>query len=249
MKRSVDIAFSLIGLTLLSPLLVLTALAIFFEDFANPFYVSKRVGKNGSTFPLFKFRSMIPNADRSKVDSTAIDDPRITATGRIIRACKLDELPQLWNVLLGHMSIVGPRPNVQREVDLYSEPELELLTVKPGVSDFSSIVFADLAEILSGSNDPDIDYNQLVRPWKSRLGVFYIRNHSLKLDLKIISLTALALISRKAALRKVSDLLKDLQADQKLCDIALRDQPLEPHPPLGHEQIVTSRRLRVGESA
>ena len=120
---------------------------------------------------MVKLRSMIINADKNKVDSTASDDMRITRVGMMIRAYKLDELTQLINVLKGDMSLVGPRPNVQRDVDLYSETEKRLLSVKPGITDFSSIIFSDEGDILSGLDDPDIAYNQLIRPWKSRLGI------------------------------------------------------------------------------
>ena len=123
---------------------------------------------------MVKIRSMIINADKTGVDSTSSDDMRITSVGKVIRKLKLDELSQLWNVLIGDMSLVGPRPNVKSETDLYTKIEKNLLNVKPGITDFSSIVFSDEGDILSGSDDPDLLYNQLIRPWKSRLSLFYI---------------------------------------------------------------------------
>jgi lipopolysaccharide/colanic/teichoic acid biosynthesis glycosyltransferase len=108
---------------------------------------------------------------------------RITPVGQFIRGYKLDELTQLWNVLKGEMSLVGPRPNVKRETDLYTKVEKDLLTVKPGITDFASIVFSDEGEILSGQSDPDVSYNQLIRPGKSRLGLFYIKVRSIKTDI------------------------------------------------------------------
>ena len=123
LKRTFDIFFSSIGLIFLSPIFLIFILMIFLQDFSNPFYRAPRVGKNGKIFTMVKLRSMIINADKNKVDSTASDDMRITRVGMMIRAYKLDELTQLINVLKGDMSLVGPRPNVQRDVDLYSETE------------------------------------------------------------------------------------------------------------------------------
>ena len=131
---------------------------------------------------------MIVNADSSGVDSTSTDDNRITKVGSLIRQFKIDEIPQLINVLLGQMSFVGPRPNVRSDVDLYTKKEELLLTIKPGITDFSSIIFSDEGEILSGSKDPDLKYNQIIRPWKSRLGILYIQNASFLLDFKLLKL-------------------------------------------------------------
>ena len=121
---------------------------------------------------MYKLRTMIINADSTGVDSTSSNDNRITSVGKFIRKFKIDEISQLINVLLGDMSLVGPRPNVLREILMYTDLEKELLTVKPGITDFASIVFSDEGEILSDSDDPDIDYNQLIRPGKGYLGNF-----------------------------------------------------------------------------
>jgi lipopolysaccharide/colanic/teichoic acid biosynthesis glycosyltransferase len=181
------------------------------------------------------------NADRSGVDSTSAQDPRITPLGRFIRAYKIDELPELWNVLKGDMSLVGPRPNVPREVDLYTDVERGLLTVRPGITDMASIVFSDENDILKDSKDPDIDYHQLIRPWKSRLGLLYAANRSVLLDLKLIVLTAIALLSREAALKRLQSVLCDVDADQELRRVSLREDPLRPYPPPGATQVVTHR--------
>ena len=121
-------------------------------------------------FSIIKLRSMIVNADKNKVDSTAEDDVRITWVGHFVRKFKIDELTQLINVLFGNMSLVGPRPNVKAETDIYTPIEKKLLSFKPGIADFSSIVFSDEGKILKNSIDPDLEYNQLIRPGKSRLG-------------------------------------------------------------------------------
>jgi lipopolysaccharide/colanic/teichoic acid biosynthesis glycosyltransferase len=160
----------------------------------------------------------------------------------VIRRFKLDELTQLWNVLTGDMSLVGPRPNVERETRLYTSEERRLLTVKPGITDFASIVFADEGEILKDQADPDIAYNQLIRPWKSRLGIFYVQNASVLLDVELVILTALAIVSRDRALRRVHAALVRLGAPNDLARVALRTASLEPLPPPGATTIVTSRQ-------
>ena len=147
-KRLVDFFLSIIILTLISPILIIFTFMIWFDDKSNPFYVSKRIGKNGIEFNFFKLRSMIVNADLTGVDSTSSVDKRITPIGKIIRKFKIDELPQLLNVLMGEMTLVGPRPNVWNDVKIYTEEEKILLSVKPGITDFSSIIFSDEGEIL-----------------------------------------------------------------------------------------------------
>jgi hypothetical protein len=139
------------------------------------------------------------------------------------------------------MSLVGPRPNVKRETDLYTPIERRLLEVRPGITDFSSIVFSDEGEILKGRPDPDIAYNQLIRPGKSLLGLFYIDHRSFFVDLKLIALTAVAIASRRRALAGVQSMLRKLGADEQLLTIAAREQPLVPMPPPGATKIVTSR--------
>lgn len=240
-KRLFDIFFSSIGLIFLSPIFLIFISLIYFQDKSNPFYKAPRVGKNEKIFIMVKLRSMIINADKSKVDSTASDDMRITRVGMMIRAYKLDELTQLFNVLKGNMSLVGPRPNVQRDVDLYSATEKKLLSVKPGITDFSSIIFSDEGDILSGLSNPDIAYNQLIRPWKSRLGILYIENQSLLLDIYLILMTVMAIINKKRALNQISKKVESISDNLELIEVCKRDKELVPSIPPGHDAIVTSR--------
>jgi lipopolysaccharide/colanic/teichoic acid biosynthesis glycosyltransferase len=241
LKRLFDFVLALVGLVVLGPVFILTVLAIWLQDFKSPFYISERVGKNEKTFKIIKLRSMIVGADKKGIDSTAANDPRITAVGKIVRKYKLDEISQLFNVIKGDMSLVGPRPNVKRETDIYTVEEKKLLTVKPGITDFASIVFADEGAILENKSDPDIAYNQLIRPGKSRLGLFYIGHQSLVLDLKIILLTLVAILSRDTSLRKSVDLLEKIGANNDLLILVARKHALVPTPPPGANKIVTSR--------
>ena len=194
---------------------------------------------------MVKFRTMIPDAWRSGVSSTAAGDRRITRVGKILRRAKLDELPQLWNVLTGDMSLVGPRPQVEPDAALYTAEEQRLFDVRPGVTDLASIVFADEGEILAGAADPDLSYNQSIRPWKSRLGLLYIERQSLAGDLRILGLTFLAAISRERALEGVAQMLDSWNADPLLCRMALRREPLLAWPPPGAEKIVAEYRRSI----
>jgi len=241
MKRFLDIVASFIGLVLVSPILLPVMFLVWRHDRHSPFYVAPRVGKDETLFRMVKLRSMVISADKSGVDSTSTNDQRITLVGHFIRRYKLDEFTQLWNVLKGDMSLVGPRPNVKRETDLYTPEERKLLTVKPGITDFSSIVFSDEGEILSDHPDPDIAYNQLIRPGKSRLGLFYIEHQSLLLDIRLCLITVLSFISRVRALRQIEKIIKKLGGNQKLVKLAGRRDPLIPMPPPGLTEIVTSR--------
>jgi len=240
-KRAMDITLATVGLLLLSPILITVSFIVFLQDFHNPLYIAPRVGKNRKIFKMVKLRSMIIAADESGVDSTSSDDKRITWIGHFIRKIKLDEITQLWNVLIGNMSLVGPRPNVETDVAVYTEEELHLLDVQPGITDFSSIVFSDEGDILEGSEDPDLDYNQLIRPWKSRLGILYIKHQSILLDIKLILLTVTSIISRQKALNSINRMLSKLSADEKLIEIVKRESRLIPYPPPGADIIVSSR--------
>lgn len=244
-KRAIDIAGSLCGLALLSPVIGFAACLIWLEDRRSPFYIPDRVGRHGRIFRMIKLRSMVVGADTSGIDSTKAGDERVTRVGALVRRFKLDELPQLWNVLMGEMSLVGPRPQIERETRLYTPIERRLLNVRPGVTDFSSIVFADLADILEGHPDPNLAYNQLVRPGKSRLGLFYIDHRSTSVDLTLIALTAMAIVSHRLALTGVLWLLKRQGAQPDLIDLAGRRQPLTPMPPPGADRLVTSRESGV----
>lgn len=241
MKRLLDFAASALGLIALSPVLLLFIFLVWLQDKSSPFYVAPRIGLHGDPFRMVKLRSMTVDADKTGVDSTGDNDFRITPVGRLIRKYKVDELMQLWNVLIGDMSLVGPRPNVKRETDMYTSVERALLDVKPGITDFSSIVFADEGRILRDCPDPDISYHQLIRPGKSSLGLFYIKHRSTALDLKIIMITLLSLFSRDFALRANCYVLRRLHAPPELLRIAARRGPLVPTPPPGCTSVITSR--------
>jgi lipopolysaccharide/colanic/teichoic acid biosynthesis glycosyltransferase len=245
MKRVFDLLLAFIGLIIASPILIPVIFLVWIQDWHSPFYVAPRVGKNEKPFKMLKLRSMIVNADKSGVDSTSSNDKRITGVGKFIRKYKLDELSQLWNVLIGDMSLVGPRPNVKRETDLYTSEEKFLLKVKPGITDFSSIVFSDEGDILKDHSDPDIAYNQLIRPGKSMLGIFYIIHRNFLIDIKLIYLTIVAIISKEKALSSVVNILKKLGANNILVEIASRKNQLIPMPPPGAKNIVTNREGRV----
>jgi len=238
MKRLFDILTSLLGLIILSPILLVFMYLVYHQDKRSPFYVSPRVGKDGSIFKMLKLRSMSVDADKSGVDSTSVDDVRITPIGHKIRRYKLDEFTQLWNVLIGDMSLVGPRPNVASGTDLYTDIEKGLLIVRPGITDFSSIVFSDEGEILEGKDNPDLAYNQLIRPWKSRLGLVYIKNQSFLLDMQIIIYTVIAIISKPTALIWVAKKLNNLNVDADTVKVSKREVDLYPFPPPGSNEIV-----------
>ena len=220
--RFFDIIFSFILIIFFSPILILVSAIIFFQDFKSPLYIAERVGLKFKVFKMHKFRTMVVNADKSGVFSTSINDHRVTKLGHILRRFKLDELPQLFNVLTGTMSFVGPRPNVKIEVDKYNNEKKNILDVRPGITDFSSIVFSDEGKILQNSKDPDHDYNILIRPWKSRLGLFYIKHKSLILNIIIIFFTIISIFNRLLSLELLSNYLRKLGAENDLVEISLR---------------------------
>ncbi len=196
-KRVLDTVLAGLGLCVLWPLLLLIALAVKFDSFGPALYRGRRAGLNGHPFNILKFRTMIVDADKIGGPSTAGDDPRITHLGLILRKYKIDEFPQLVNVLLGHMSFVGPRPEVLSEVSNYSAEERQLLTVRPGITDWASLRFRDEGRILAGSPDPHQLYREKIRPEKVKLGLKYVRQQSLRIDLKILVETMRALIGVK----------------------------------------------------
>lgn len=194
MKRLFDLILSLAGLVLLFPVLLFFAGLVKWEDGGPVFYRGERVGRQGKPFRIFKFRTMTVNAEQLGASSTADDDPRITRIGRFLRRYKLDELPQLMNVVRGQMSVVGPRPQVQWAVDLYTEGERALLSVRPGMTDYASLVFRDEGAILRGSTDPDKDYLITIHPEKVRLGLAYVSQACLWADIQIIVATVGAVL-------------------------------------------------------
>tara|TARA_B100000945_G_C20414962_1_gene614689 strand:- start:1728 stop:2468 length:741 start_codon:yes stop_codon:yes gene_type:complete len=242
-KRIFDFLISFFGLFITSPILIIFMSLVYLQDRSSPIYKAPRVGLNGKIFTMVKMRSMVINADSNKVDSTSSDDLRITKVGKIIRRYKLDELMQLWNVLNGEMSLVGPRPQVKRDVDLYSDEERKLLLSIPGITDFSSIIFSDEGDILSGYDDPDLAYNQLIRPWKSKLGILYIEKRTFSLDIFLILCTILAILNKEKALILISKKLEMISDDSEMILVCKRQRKLEPAIPPGHTSIVKSREI------
>lgn len=241
LKRLFDVTASGAGFLLASPVLLPVMFLVWWQDRHSPFYIAPRVGRNDRPFKMVKLRSMVINADNSGGDSTSANGNRITAVGQFIRRYKLDELTQLRNVFKGDMSLVGPRPNVKRETDLYTPVERKLLEVKPGITDISSIVFSDEGDILKVQADPDIAYNQLIRPGESMLGLPHIENQSIWLDIKLCFLTVIAIFSREKALASVQKILQDIKAPDDVLRLAQRKQALVSRPPPSSDRIVTSR--------
>ncbi len=199
LKRLFDIMCAFLGLVLLGPFFLLLAMAIKLESPGPVFYRGVRVGLSGRPFRIYKFRSMVQDAERKGASSTSTVDRRVTRMGRLIRKFKFDEFSQLLNVLVGDMSIVGPRPEVQKFVDLYTEEEQAILSVRPGITDWSSIRFHNEGEIIeaSGIADADEAYAKLIRPDKLRLQLKYVRERDLWIDIKIIVSTILTLFSTR----------------------------------------------------
>lgn len=196
MKRIFDICFSFFVLSAFSPFFLLIALIIKLNDFGVVFYKAQRVGLNGKVFRMLKFRTMVVNADRIGASSTTRSDPRITGIGRFLRKTKLDEFPQFINVFIGNMSIVGPRPDVKKFTDLFTEEEKTILSVKPGITDWASVWNSDEGKILEGTEDPDKAYMELIWPEKKLLQLKYVRERSFLTDIKIIWLTLVAIFKR-----------------------------------------------------
>jgi len=193
-KRAFDLICSVLILAILSPFLLALAAWIKTTSRGPVLYSALRVGLGGRPFRMYKFRTMVADADRIGGSSTPADDPRITPAGQRLRRYKLDELPQLFNVMAGDMSLVGPRPQVQWAVDLYSTEERHVLTVPPGITDYASLRFPDEGEILRTSTDPDRDYMEKIHPEKMRLSLEYVRKRSFRTDLSILAGTLAAIL-------------------------------------------------------
>lgn len=189
MIRFFDFIFSLSGILLLSPVFLILYISIRLESKGGGFYRQQRVGRYGKDFYVYKFRSMRVGADKQGLITVGGRDPRITHIGYFIRKYKLDELPQLFNVLKGDMSLVGPRPEVRKYVDLYTDEQRKVLSVRPGITDYASIEYVDENAILGQAEDADKAYVEQIMPDKIRYNMKYIDNHSLKEYFKIIFLT------------------------------------------------------------
>jgi lipopolysaccharide/colanic/teichoic acid biosynthesis glycosyltransferase len=185
-KRGFDFLVALIAVILVSPVLLVLAAIIKISSPGPVFYRGVRIGRYGVPFRIFKFRTMVTNAEKLGGSATAEDDPRVTPIGRFIRRNKLDEFPQFMNVLVGDMSLVGPRPEVKKYVDMYTAEEKTILDLRPGITDWASIWNSNEAAVLEGSTDPEKTYEELIRPTKLALQLFYARKNSLIVDVKIL---------------------------------------------------------------
>lgn len=194
MKRLFDLMVSLVGIIFLSPLFMLIILLMKMTSKGSVLYKQVRVGKNNKDFTIFKFRTMYVDADKLGLLTVGGKDPRITKIGYYLRKFKLDELPQLFNVLLGDMSFVGPRPEVRKYVNLYNPQQLQVLNVRPGITDMASIEFRNENELLSQQDDPDAYYIQVIMPKKLQINLEYLEERSFVKDVGVIFKTFLAII-------------------------------------------------------
>lgn len=193
-KRAMDIVLSACALAILWPLLLLIALAIWIDDPGPVFYRQVRVGRNGKTFRIFKFRSMVMDADKKGLAITVGRDSRITRVGAVLRKTKLDELAQLLNVFLGQMSFVGPRPEVPKYVELYTPYQRQVLLVRPGITDYASIAYRNENDLLAGAPNPEAMYIEQIMPDKIELNMKYLREISPLADIRLILKTIVAVI-------------------------------------------------------
>lgn len=195
-KRIFDIFFSIAGIVFILPLLIIIAVIIVLDSKGGFIYCQKRVGRNNSEFNLFKFRTMLTGADKASLLTIGDHDSRITRSGQWLRKYKLDELPQLFNILKGDMSFVGPRPEVSKYVALYDQVQLRILTVKPGLTDWASIDYIDESQLLASAKNPEDYYIEHIIPLKIAHNLRYIDHNNLWIDLKIILLTIKSVLNK-----------------------------------------------------
>jgi lipopolysaccharide/colanic/teichoic acid biosynthesis glycosyltransferase len=191
MKRLFDILFSGVMLLLFLPVFIVIATAISIDSRGGVFFGQVRVGKDGVNFRMWKFRTMRPQAEQSGQLTVGSSDSRITRAGYFLRKLKVDELPQLWNVFKGDMSVVGPRPEVPRYVALYTDDQRRVLSIRPGITDYASLQYFSESDLLAASEDPEQTYIEQIMPAKLKLNLEYVSNYGLLEDLKIIALTGL----------------------------------------------------------
>jgi len=199
MKRAFDLVVSSLGLVLLSPLMVIAALLVKLDSSGPIFFRQERMGKGFRPFFIYKFRTMVQDGSRTGSPITSGDDPRITRVGRFLRRTKIDELPQLINVLKGDMAFVGPRPEVREFVELFREDYEKILKIRPGITDLASLKYRDEATFLGKFNNPAEAYVTQILPDKIRLAKDYIQRSSFFFDLRVILKTLLKLFDRRAA--------------------------------------------------
>lgn len=195
MKRLFDFLVAFFGLLITSPVFAVVAIAIKTSSPGPVYYRAERIGKNGIPFTMYKFRTMVVNADKMGGPSTASDDPRLTKIGLFLKKYQLDELPQLINILKGEMSLVGPRPEVAFYVNMFTEEEKKILSVLPGMTDYASLWDFHEGEVLKGSFDPEKTYMEKIRPKKIELQLKYVKGHTFWIDLKIIGKTVLKIFA------------------------------------------------------
>lgn len=196
-KRAFDVVFSLTGIIILSPVFLVLSVMIILDSRGGVFFRGQRVGLYGKPFRIFKFRSMKINSEGNGYWNIGENDSRITRIGGFLRRSKLDELPQLFNVFLGEMSIVGPRPELQYYVDMYTEDEKEILSMKPGITDWASVTYMEQYINFTSASDPDRFYLEQIRPVKLKLQLYYCRHQSFGDDLLIVALTLMKVITKK----------------------------------------------------
>ncbi len=201
MKRIFDILFSLVVLVIGIPFALLIALAIVIDSRGHVIYKQKRVGRDNVDFQLYKFRTMCTDADKGSQITVSDHDSRITKTGTFLRKYKIDEFPQFLNILKGEMSIVGPRPEVRKYVDLYTPEQMRVLTVRPGLTDYASIRYVNENEILAASDNPEETYIHEIMPDKLALNLQYIEEQSIWVDVKIMFMTLKAIVVRNEECR------------------------------------------------
>jgi lipopolysaccharide/colanic/teichoic acid biosynthesis glycosyltransferase len=194
LKRFFDLFFSIIGLITLSPLFLIVSILIVLDSKGGVFYRQTRVGRGNVDFKLWKFRTMVTDSDKKGLLTVGLSDNRVTKVGRFLRKYKIDEFPQLINVLKGEMSLVGPRPDVRKYVDLYNLEQKKVLNVKPGITDYASIEYIDESDLLALSDDPEKTYIEVIMPEKLKLNFKYIQDQNLKTDLSILVKTILKII-------------------------------------------------------
>jgi lipopolysaccharide/colanic/teichoic acid biosynthesis glycosyltransferase len=210
MKRFCDIILSFLGLVILSPLLLILSLITVCTSKGGVFFRGERVGRHGKPFKIFKFRSMVKDAEGHGKWNIGENDPRITKWGHFLRKTKLDELPQLINVFIGNMAMVGPRPELQVYVDMYTEKEKPILDLRPGITDWASMVNIAQYKDFTAAKDPDQAYLQVIRPLKLRLQLYYRYHRNLWMDLRILNWTVLKVIFRfKKLPKKVQAIVDD----------------------------------------
>ena len=202
MKRLLDFLLSSIGLLVITPLFLILLLITVLSSPGAPFFCGERVGKDGNTFRIIKFRSMVKDSEGHGKWNVGSNDPRVTKWGRFLRKTKMDEIPQLLNVIAGHMSLVGPRPELKVYTNMYTEEEKCILDNRPGITDWASIANIDQYKVFTAAEDPDEAYLRVVRPLKLKLQLYYHDQHTLWMDFQILVLTVLKVLVRFKKLPK-----------------------------------------------